>query len=389
MLTSSLLKHIDRITIFIVCLCIFIYMTFYINEADISVHTQKIVDINRGVKEYPPHFLFYFTINLFSGFSNNLKPILIATSIILSVITTSKYAITKHIIKSEIPSISKKFLILISLGLLFFFSIPDFYNVFTLKYFYLGRIVSTVWHNSTVIFVFPFALLLFWKQYKTLNKDHSTLQDILLLNLLVLLNILSKPSFIFVYLPVSFFLILHKYGILNFKRLLVNLTPVIFGGCLIITQYILIYLNNSGSIQDNTNQIILTTPFKFASLLIPYWYIPLSIGLSLALPICSIILYKGLLKYKPFKYALYLNIVGILIWAFIMESGSRMLHGNFIWQNVICSYLLFLTCTIYLLPIYQSNPKSKRIQFLKGVFILHVLSGFAYLAKIFIVGTYY
>jgi len=49
---------------------------------------------------------------------------------------------------------------MVSFTLLFVFSLPSV-QVFTNKFYYLGQFTPNVWHNSTTIFLMPFALLLF------------------------------------------------------------------------------------------------------------------------------------------------------------------------------------------------------------------------------------
>jgi hypothetical protein len=91
---------------------------------------------------------------------------------------------------------------------------------------YLSKFVPLVWHNSTTILLFPFAILLFWKQLKMLDtKNEISAKEIAVINILVVLNLLIKPSFIFAYAPVTFMFLMNKKAFQNVKSLMLKLTP--------------------------------------------------------------------------------------------------------------------------------------------------------------------
>jgi hypothetical protein len=123
---------------------------------------------------------------------------------------------------------------------------------------------------------------------------------------------------------------------------------------------------------------------------VPLWFIPFSFIFSYALVIFATIFYKEILNFTPFKYALSLTIFGIVISAFIIERGPRELHGNFLWQNVICTYLLFMTTVSFLaskLLIKATWTLKDRI--LGSLFFIHAISGILYLIKIVVTTSYY
>jgi hypothetical protein len=253
-----------------------------------------------------------------------------------------------------------------------------------LEKFYLGRFVPQVWHNSTTIFLFPFAILLFWKQLMVFDLSYkSNIKDIIILNILVFTNAAIKPSFLFVYLPITFLFLLNKFRSFYNKDFWLNLTPLLTGAILIIIQSYLIFKLELGGLQESDSNIAISYPFKILSSLIPFWYIPIAFLLSFLLPICTTLLYKEILTYKPYLFSLSLTVTGILISAFFYETGFRMYHGNMFWQNIICSYLLFLSTISFLTPkILNKNSWDIKIKFILVLFVLHSLSGFLYLLKI-------
>ena len=388
------IKRLEAILIFLFSILIFSFMIKFI-DTDLDVHIQKAIDTTTNQSDYPPNFLFYFTINLFSLFTGNLFFITTVTTIILSLSVTFKYIISKKIISELLPTPNNykpKYLTFIAIATLLFFAIPDYYGLFIIKKIYLGHFVPIVWHNSTVIFLFPFVLLLFLFQIKILqHKRLPSTKELFLLTFLIFINIAIKPSFIFVFLPVFSLIILSNNKKNNIKKTILLLSPLLFGGLLIVAQYILIYYFQYGSFQTTDSHIALSTPFQVIRLWIPIWYIPIAFVSSYLLPIFTIILYPVVLKNKPFQYAIYLSLLGFLISAFIIETGPRASHGNFLWQTIICTYLLFLTNVIYLIPKFLNKTKfvDKKIYWLKIIFALHVISGIIYLLKIFITLDYH
>jgi hypothetical protein len=390
----KLIKNIDIVLLFVVCVSIFSHIILHL-ISDITVHIDQVVKINSSEIPYPPNFLFYFTINFLSAFSNNLSFLNTVTILLLSLAAVAKYAISKNIIIRLTGEISdegsKKKICIIALGLFFFFAIPDPYTVFVLDKMYLGRLVPIVWHNSTVIMLFPFAVLLYWKQLQLFDLSYkATTKDIVIINILVILNILIKPSFVFVYIPITFFFLLNRFKVEGLKAFVFYLSPMIIGGLFIIGQYYLIYKLQQGSFDPEASGIAISSPFEVTLLWIPKWYLPISFLLSFCLPIFTVFLFKDILKYKPFVYALALSITGVFISAFIMETGPRMTHGNFTWQNIICTFLLMLATVSYLTPKFLNvKQESKKVKFLLGLFIIHVLSGILYLINYAETHVYY
>ena len=381
---NNIFKQIDSILIFIFCVLLFTFLVKYV-PTDIQLHNNSLEKRNLENAPYPPNFLYFFLVNLFSGFSNNRFLMDGAAIILLSLATTAKFIISKIIIvdlsKTFNIRYSHKNLSLIALALFFCFAIPDFYNIFISKKMYIGKFVPTVWHNSTTIFLFPIAILLFWKQLKVFdNNTILPFKDLVLISFLVIINILIKPSFIFVYIPVTFLMLLKSFRTDNPKRFLLKLTPLFIGGLLILLQYILIYHFEYGILHSEPSSVKISAPFELLRKRNPIWYIPISFFSSLALPLLSMITYRKIFKFMPFVYALCLTIVGILISAFILESGPRMWHGNFGWQNKICTYLLMLSTITFIIPKIKDNiPDSRTTKFLLIVIVVHSLSGIIYI----------
>jgi hypothetical protein len=352
-------KNFDIITLFIFCIFLFSFILQNVTT-DISEHLEHIIAINDHKKSYPPNFAFYLLINILSGFSSKIPLMNGITIIILSGAVIAKYILSKKMLyalgKDSIKNYDYKNITLMSMLLFFCFPIPDSFAVFVLDKMYLSRIPPTIWHNSTTIMVFPFALLLFWKQYQVLNTNKTSNKTILSLNVLVCVNIIIKPSFTFVYVPVTFLLLLYKLKTYSKKERILHITPILTAILMIILQYYLIYQIGMGTFQTKESSVSLGIPFTFFSLWVPTWYIPISFLLSFLFPLFMMIAYKEIFRYQPFLYSLYLLIFGVLVSAVFIESGPRMTHGNFMWQNIFCTYLLFLSSVSFIMLKCSQKP---------------------------------
>jgi len=386
-------KNKDTFLIFIFSVVLF-YLIINLSFSDIKDHLKHVVNINNDSSTYPPNFLYYFLANLFSGFTNNFQLLTFSAIFILALSVTFKYEVTKYIIRDfsnqKSIVITNNQIILFALSLLFFFSIPDHYSLLHLKHLYSSRFPPQVWHNSTTIFVFPFALLLFWKQYKFMTFNFiNKKKQLLIISLLIIINVFIKPSFLFVFIPITGLFILNNFWKKGIKTMFIYALPSIIGGGLILLSYILIYHLQTGSMHSQNSGIYISAPFEIFFLWIPKWYLPISLLMSFIFPIIFFMLYTNFIKDKLVKYGLSILFLSILISAFIMEEGPRRTHGNFIWQNYIAVYIIELITTLFFISIYFLKNQNKiKLKVLKIIFALHILSGIAYIMKIIYTGDY-
>jgi len=397
-LVNKFKSNIDTLLLFFVILSIYSYIVYFSSkriDADFYAHVEHIININQGIKSYPPNFFFYFIANLLSFFTSNRFFLYIVLILLLSVSTIFKYIITKRIVSDYIfadPLFKRKFVILISFICFFIYAIPDPFLFFIHKRMYLGKIAPVVWHNSTSILLFPFALLLFWKQLQLIiGKHKNTTKNILTIVFLIFLNIIIKPSFIFVFIPATFLILVQSFLIkkIKFRELLFRISPLLFGLLLIILSSSLIYLFQYGSFQAESSSISINLFFIY-KLFSPLVYFPVALLFSLFLPILSIVFYPNILKFKPFSYAFILFVFSILIAVVFVESGPRLYHLNFLWQNIFTSYLLFLTNLIFLFNNYNKNLKfDYKFIILMMLMFCHFISGFLYLFKYLLTENYH
>lgn len=354
---------------------------------DIQAHIEFIQMIQSGTTP-PPNFLFYFIVFLFSFFSSSTTVLLQSAVVVLSLSILLKFYFSLKVL--SVKSISSTnglfqnsrlpplFIAMLCLS----FAIPNPFNIF----YYLGQTPPNIWHNSTIIFLMPFAILLFWQSVNYVQNPSKKL--LLNLCLLVFLNAIIKPSFIMVFVPAFSFISLLKNKFS--KTFFISLIPSIFATVLILLQFLLVFILEENSIYEKAEKTsVLISPFEVWS----YFsrYIPLSILVSVAFPLAvSIVYFKKLKHQLMFQYSWLCYFIAITIFALLVEAGPRKLHLNFSWQNIVCCYILFLVTGKYWIQyIQERNKLFKADFFILGIFILHFLSGLAYILRLFLRNTYY
>lgn len=335
----------------------------------------------------PPfaNFLYYLTIYTFAFFQNSTQLLSVASIIVLSLAVTAKFAITKRFIISQVGKIQKRniptdlFLWLFPNLLLLVFSLP---TSSALKgQFYLGQIPPNVWHNSTTIFLMPFALMLFWLSYRQILEPKKT--RILPITILSILNLIIKPSFYFVFAFIYPLMLLRFIGIK--KEFWLNLLPIIIGSTILAGEYYYIY-KVIGPVLGTSS--IAIRPFvvwsHYSSNII------FSIIASTLFPLVYLIFnWKTIFRDVLLGYAMLLYLVSILLFSTLTEIGQRQYAENFAWQYIICNYILFMVVSIrfiqQVVSIAKVNWPNKLVL---TSFLLHVLSGVLYLIKVFIAKSY-
>lgn len=351
--------------------------------SDMSDHAFFARQVAGGHQAIPGNFLLYLLIIVFSGFSS----VALVTKLSLSFLIAFASTYRVYIYVEGIGSVgnNKNFCVnfLIAMSLLFVFAL---YNPLA-DCQYFGKFVPNVWHNSTTIFLFPFSLLLFNLSIKQISDYQST--RLVFLSLLVFLNIAIKPSFFFVWASVYPFFLLIQY---KFSKIFwVNLLPIIVGLVLLIGQYLYIYKftsSDSGITIDPFSVYTYGNPFSNVA---AFKSSILAMILSFFFPFMFFVLnIRKVLKNKALLFSYGCLFVSILIYILLAETVPRNIHGNFYWQVVICVGILFYQTLLSLLEDIRSNKKQKlyksRILFI--FYLLHVVSGVAYLIKYFVTSDY-
>lgn len=386
-----------EIWVFALSLLLFLVVIFLGNKTDINAHADYISRIVTGTMKPPANFLYYLTIYCAAFFQTNSAYLYSASAVVLSLAVTAKFVITRrfmlsHAVTTVPPDGKTDRIITIMTALLIpVFSIPT--GMLVGGNYYLGHITPTTWHNSTTIFLMPFALLLFWLSYEQLVQP--TRRRIFLITGLGFLNILVKPSYYFVFCIAYPLMLMKSFGFR--KRLWENLMPVLAVSGLLFVEYILIYLYDFGNAYPEKGKIAIS-PFSMWS----QWTtnIPLTLIGSLLFPLVYLFFYgKELLNNLLLQYAVLAYVIALIIFSVFTETGPRQFSGNFYWQCIVSSYILFMVMAVLmagkvlqtgngtkkgLKDLIRETPGKNKV--LLFFFLLHVISGIVFVGYLIYLG---
>lgn len=350
-------------------LTIVLYFLFFdlssVPSADIFIHLKQAQEIKNGETAYPSNFLMYLIVNIMSYAINPQS----AMSLLLAFSVSFKFLITYLFLKSS-NSFSKSVNIITSLTLLFVFSIG---TVGLEKYyFYKGSFVSNVWHNSTTIFLMPIAILLFY--YLFYKKNDS--KNIVLISILILINASIKPSFLFIVSPLLFFVFIYSWSQKRPKTQYLYFSLGI--AAIIVLQFVLIFLLNIGSLHKSESSIGISF-LDFFKTVARVRYFPLALILGYLFPVVyTVTNKKNITKEVILSWALVF--LSICLFVFVNETGPRRTHGNFYWQIVPTTYMLFL---VIIRDIFNKYTITKKKLLLVFAYMPHFIYGAYYFYRVF------
>lgn len=382
--------NINKLVIPVTFLLFFVsYLLIYtfVRNSDLGQHAGFAQQMLSGELAVPGNFLFYWLVNLFSLFSGKASLIKISLCFLIAIASTFRFFLSQKIVLKSFNKTFRSehtywFSVFIGLSLMFVFAIP-LPGYFVNDFFYIGNFVPNVWHNSTTIFLFPFAIILFYLSYMQLIT-FSFKRNIWIF-ILIILNVFIKPSYLFVFVCVYPFFLLYKYK-LN-KEFWLSIGPVFFSIFLIALEYYIIFQNANPN--DKEISTVVFQPFVSYTYYSHLWQLPLSLIFSLLFPICYVILnFTKLKRELLFWFTFFSFLAAVLIFFLIAESGTRATHGNFYWQIVICTWLCFFITIIALIRDVESMGLTVKNRFLLSLYSIHVLMGVVYFARLFVVKSY-
>jgi len=368
------------LVVFFIGILVFTYQALKM-KTDIVLHAELISSFVNEVF-FMPNPLYYVVVGLVAFWQSEMFGLLVASAFILSLALAGKYYLTTEImakwlgVKSQGNAVAYKWILSSCFFLLFIFCLPvPGFN------WYIGQFPPNVWHNSTTIVLMPFAIALFYYSSRFLDQpDYKLLKPI---TILIVLNLLIKPSFFFVFAPIFSLLCLYWYGFS--KHTVYAGLAVFFGGCIMGLQYYGLYYYHDPIYDELT--LGNDASVKIGWLHVWNEFSPnilLSIVNSLLIPIAFLIGYPHVIKNdRRIQYALCLLVTGLLIFSIFYETGGREFHGNFFWQTIIANFMLHFVVLAAFLKLKLIEPQfSKYDYFLVIVFILESFVGILYVLKL-------
>jgi hypothetical protein len=244
---NLLKKNLDFFGVFALGAMIVATLIFFNVSNDFGAH-RSILDESLRAGSFPVPPVYYALLYVFSFGLASGKIIFLAIVFLAGFFIGLKYMVTKYLVKSiDLPEVKYSSLkIFRNLKVETLIKILSFCLIIITplafgRSLYLGKIGINVWHNSTIIAEFPFALLLFIFSEKYLqNKETIKYRNLLLLICLV---ILIKPSY-FLAFAVAFPLmnLINNYS--SLKRIKIDwqvIVAVLFGLFVLFLLYIRIY----------------------------------------------------------------------------------------------------------------------------------------------------
>ena len=117
-------------------------------------------------------------------------------SFMLAFATTWRINLSKQgLFKNGLFQLSDLWKEIIGISLVFVYVMP---LISLNQCWYYGYFVPNIWHNSTLIFLFPFSILLYQKTLDVMNAKNVCFHDIVIISILVAVNVFIKPSFFFI-----------------------------------------------------------------------------------------------------------------------------------------------------------------------------------------------
>jgi hypothetical protein len=312
-----------------------------------------------------------------------------ATLLLMSVFTwlrivVVKYLLDRHVGENRVGEMNINLLLAIAFSV----AAPLWTGGAT---FYLGRFAWNIWHNPTYIMMIPAALLLFGM---SAAFSRQPLRHTLYILILVMINLLVKPSFLFAWVPGMFFYLLWKERKINLR--LLRVTAILgVSGLAILGMYFWIY--SVGGIDElladgpeNGIGISFLSVWKFF-LQNSNTRMGVALVSSMIFPACFFLFYGGSPRITRMTYiSIWLMIPGLFFALFMVETGSRFYHGNFFWTAYSTTFMLQLACVINLLQMQRRERwQSTRSRVLAGIFALHTISGLMYMTSMMIRGSFY
>jgi len=247
--------------------------------------------------------------------------------------------------------------------------------------YYFGYIALANYHNPTIIFLRPFALISFLLGVRAFTRVNNSWKIIIASSILVMISALIKPNYLLCILPAL--LILTAWW--KFQRKSVDYKYLVFG---FLLPSILVLGVQWWVVNSNDPSPIILSPLgvegAFSRNLLPKFMLSVLFPLS--------ILVSNFRKYKD-NPDLLLAAIGFTVAAFqvyfLAESGDRFYHGNFRWGAQVMLFLWFVVSARELLQkLFDGNKCTREKIILSGIYLSHLAAGIAYYGYCFLSTTY-
>lgn len=243
--------------------------------------------------------------------------------------------------------------------------------------FYYGYVSPVVYHNPTQTLCKLFSVVIVYAYFAISfdRRESAALQAIL--PVAIVLSALAKPSFLIVFLPCAFVVEISRAKRSSWQEIVRNLSLFVLPALVVLAFQYRMNFSASGAgigfapfkVFGGAKDVLLKFP---ASILFPV--------------ISAWVLYRTGEFTKKLAFAWFLYVVGMFVGFCIVETGPRLMHGNFAWTAQVVTFILYIESAISLCSIEWRKALPAWC-----AFGLHVIFGVIWFATPYFmrVGTYW
>lgn len=251
-------------------------------------------------------------------------------------------------------------------------------------YWYRHSFPPSVWHNSTLIILMPFALLSFLYGYRFLNSQQNSLKGLIFATTF---SAFAKPSFLMAWLPTFAAVSVFSKSALRHKFLaMLSITVPV---AIVLGQFFLLYLSDHRPTDSpSINFGWLTTWTSSAGRRESDFLI--AVSLALLFPVTFYISSPRYLLSRFHLLALGMGFVSFIYAAVLAEGAGT--AGNFLWSAISSMYILHLACLADLWVRLRSGLcgfQYARYALPVIIIFIEIIVGTAYIIRYVSTGFYY
>lgn len=267
---------------------------------------------------------------------------------------------------------------------------------------YSGQGTPNIWHNPTTIMVRPFALAAFLLVVREMEQSRRSgfrkgpgwKKGFATAVLLILCN-MAKPSFVQIFYPAIFLLMVIWLIVYRGKslKLALELLAICLPSLLVMAlQFVISF--SSGSAAKESGSSVAIMPFAVVRLYTPNVWVSLLLAIAFPLLMLGIAWGKKALDWTA-GLAWLMLFSGFMERILLAETGERFTHGNFNWGFQLSLYFVWLVAMRDWLSLYigRAGPKKKArgagFYISTVLLLLHLASGLYYLYYLIVLGNPY
>ena len=228
---------------------------------------------------------------------------------------------------------------------------------------YRGYFVPTAYHNPTQQLNKLFALWIYFVYGRHfLRTDHAASSSVPLLAVLCVLSAVAKPSFLIAFLPAAALFAASDLAHRRWRQALLCLAGIGIPSALTLlwqTQF---------SADAGQGVEVALKPFVIFSAGETLYKLPASLAFPLVVAVAA---WWTRTSDVWLRFVWTLTGIALFVTLFVVESGQRMMHGNFAWTGQTAVFLVYVESLLFALT-QLDRPWTRAAWFLFGI---HVLCG--------------